>query len=83
MWGKNFGMGRYKNDRAPNLGLFPGGSGPSRDQTVDFGSKIMILGRDFEIWPNSVSPGVTRKNGRRKYFFSQKIQKADNRKVVH
>ena len=35
--GGNFGMGRYKNDRAPNLGLFPGGSGPSRDQTVDFG----------------------------------------------
>ena len=37
LWGKNFGMGRYKNGRAPNLGLFPGGSGPSRDQTVDFG----------------------------------------------
>ena len=49
VWGKNFGMGRYQNGRAPNLGLFPGGSGPSRDQTVDFGSKIMILERDFEI----------------------------------
>ena len=67
--GQKFRYGSVQKWSGAQLGL-PGGSDPSRDQTVDFGSKIMILERDFEIWPNSVSPGVTRKNGRRKNIFS-------------